>query len=66
MQNVSPGMENEGTGRDVTGYNHVTVPGIVNVEQKISSLKDLSGTGCNGSVGTGQTRYPQANRGATS
>jgi hypothetical protein len=45
MQNVSPGAGNKGAGRDVAEGkigNHVTVTGIVNVEQKISSSGELS------------------------
>jgi hypothetical protein len=68
MQNVSPGTENEGAGRDVAEENNVRThdigPGIVNVEQNISSPEDSSGVGCKAGAGTGRPGYPLANRGA--
>lgn len=70
MQNVSPGTENKEAGRDVAEGNrigiHVTVPGIVNVEQKHSVPGDLSGVGRKAKAGTGQPKYPSAPRGAAS
>jgi hypothetical protein len=66
MQNVSPKMGNEEAGRDVAeGYKigtHVIVPGIVNVEQTISSPEDPSRVGGNGRDGTGQREYPPAGK----
>ena len=67
MQNVSPGTENEGAGRNVAKGNiHVTGPGIVNVEQKISSREEHSGIGCKAFAGTGHTGYLSPNGGAAS
>ena len=66
MQNVSPKTGNEEAGRDVAeGYKvgtHVVVPGIVNVEQTISSPEDLSGVERNGWDGTGQREYSPTGR----
>ena len=57
MQNVSPKTGNEEAGRDVAEGNtietHVTVPGIVNVEQKHSSPGELTGIGCRATAGSG-------------
>ena len=68
MQNVSPGTENKESGRDVaeknTLKNHVTVPGIVNVEQKHFTPGDLLRVGWNAKAGTGQPGYPSAKGGA--
>jgi hypothetical protein len=67
MQNVSPGTENEGAGWNVAkGNTHVTGSGIVNVEQKISSLEELSDIGCKVITGTEQTGYPSPNGGVAS
>lgn len=66
MQNISPGTGNEGTGRDVAGYNHITMQGIVNVEQKRSSPAGRSGAGENAKAGTGQPGYLSENGGAAS
>jgi hypothetical protein len=67
MQNVSPGTENEGAGRNVAkGNTHVTGSGIVNVEQKISSLEELSDIGCKVIARTEQTGYPSPNGGVAS
>lgn len=67
MQNVSPGTENEGAGRNVAKGNiHVTGSGIVNVEQKISSREELSCIRCKAFAGTGQWGNPSPNGGAAS
>jgi hypothetical protein len=68
MQNVSPGTENKEAGRDVaegnTIKNHVTVPGVVNVEQKHSAPGDLLSVGWKAKAGTGQPEYRSAKGGA--
>lgn len=70
MQNVSPGAGNEEADRDVAAGNtigiHVTVPGIVNVEQTISSPEYLSGAGGKERAKTGQPGSASANGGAAS
>lgn len=70
MQNVSPKTENEKAGRDGaeenTIKNHVTVPGIVNVEQKHSTPGNLFRAGWKAKAGTGQPGYPPATGGAAS
>ena len=50
----------------MAGYNHVAVPGIVNVEQKHTLPADRTGAGDNAKAGTGQPGYPSDNGGAAS
>ncbi len=61
MQNISPGTGNKWAGQYVAEGNnigtHVIVPGIVNVEQKISSLEKHPGIGCKAVAGADQTGY---------
>jgi hypothetical protein len=68
MQNVSPGTGKEETDRDVAeeykAKIHVTVTGIVNVEQKHASPEDVFSAGGKGRAGTGKQGYPSATGGA--
>ena len=70
MQNVSPGTENEGTGRNVAEGNkigtHVIVPGIVNVEQISSNPQASFEAGCKAMAGRGLPGNPTTSGGAAS
>lgn len=70
MQKVSPGTGNKWAGQYVAEGNnigtYVIVPGIVNVEQKISSREEHSGIGCKAVAETGQTGYLSPNGGVAS
>ena len=67
MQNVSPGTENEGAGRNVAKGNiHVTGSGIVNVEHNNSTPQHFFNVGCEKPSETGQRGNPSPNGGAAS
>ncbi len=69
MQNVSHKTGNEEAGSNMAEGNnigtHVIGPGIVNVEQKLTSPEDLIG-GSKGRTGTGQPGCLSENRGTAS